>query len=190
MKKYFFFLLFCSSASMAQKLQPMSTYLASKQVSKAAKDFYKKLPVYQKDPDKYYNDNNVETLVRSIADSLNTTNKNTRAFYIYLVNRNGAMADGALLEMQSEAQFHLLLDAPATFFQYMLDNPAEKTKYLAQWQKNAGLWLMQPGNCSLEYSVNEEACKKEYQDKVMAQLETASAAVKALAVSFFAAPKQ
>jgi len=129
-------LLFCllfSSVSFAQPLKPVSFYLGHSKVSKEAKTFYKKLPLYRKNSSLYYNDPRTEQLTSSVMDSVLTSNNVTRPFYLYLMNRNADLADGSLMLTLLLYQYKILQTHPAYFFRYMLDNPAEKKKYFTKW---------------------------------------------------------
>ena len=87
MKLYFAIFLFLTFKVYGQAPLDVSSYLDSKQVSKAAKDFYK---------GKFRATDDTKTF--SIIDSLKTKNNLTRPFYIFLVSKIIDKADGALSE--------------------------------------------------------------------------------------------
>ena len=128
-----FCLLIVVNSLSAQKLLPLSSYLSSPRISKTAKNFYKKLPAYNKDPQVYYNDMNMEKNTSSIMDSVYTKNASNRAFYLYLVNRNLDLADGSLQLLSVTWQYKLFETNAALLFRFFADNPAEKKKYQEKW---------------------------------------------------------
>ena len=93
MRPLLILLLLVSSGAMAQKLNSMSYYTTHPKVSKAAKDFYKKLPKYRKNHTLYINDPQRGDITSSIIDSIFTSNNQTRPFYLYLLNQNMDLAE-------------------------------------------------------------------------------------------------
>jgi hypothetical protein len=87
MKLYFTIFLFLTFKVYGQAPLDIKSYLDSKQVSKAAKDFYY---------GKFKATDDTKTF--SIIDSLKTKNNLTRPFYIFLVSKIIDKADGALSE--------------------------------------------------------------------------------------------
>lgn len=109
----------------AQPLQPIATYLNSKQVSAAAKDYYNG-KFSATDDDRTF----------SIFDSLRTTNNATRPFYIFLTSRILQHVDGALSEM-----------AGLTCQDFIEKHPNELATYLRslrklQREKETDRWAM------------------------------------------------
>lgn len=87
MKRYFSIFLFLAFKVLGQAPLDIKLYLESNQVSNIAKDFYN---------GKFKATDDNKTF--SIIDSLKTTNNFTRPFYILLVSKMIAKADGALSE--------------------------------------------------------------------------------------------
>ncbi len=183
MRLHFILLLLVSSCTMAQKLQPMSYYQSNPKISKTAKNFFKKLPQYQKNTSIYYNDNNMEMTTASIHDSVLTNNKQTRPFYLYLMNRNMDIADGSLLLGSMISQFKIIQNKPAYFFRYMLDNPNEKKKYFAKWANNMNSFYDQ--YCESFLDMNPDTCLPVWGRGVMALLAGENASIKGLAKDYF-----
>lgn len=87
MKRYFTIFLFLTFKVLGQAPLDTKLYLESNQVSKTAKDFYN---------GKFNAADDTKTF--SIIDSIKTTNNFTRPFYMLLVSKMIAKADGALAE--------------------------------------------------------------------------------------------
>lgn len=180
MRHLFLLLLLAVSTCYGQQLKPLGTYLVNPKISKTAKDFYSKLPVYRKDEQKYYNDPAIETMTKAIYDSVFTTSKQNRPFYLYLMNRNMDLMDGALMLSSLMAQYKLIENKPAYFFQYMKDNPEEKKTYFSKWVTTMRDFSGQycefnhkdPGTCisNLAASVKEKMAKEPEDMKTLAAL--------------------
>lgn len=126
MRSIFILLLLSAGTCFGQQLKPPGTYLANPKISASAKKFYNKLPVYHKDEQKYYNDPAIEGMTNSIHDSVFTSNKMTRPFYLYLMNRNMDLMDGALMLSSLMAQYKLIETRPAIFFSLCWTIPLKK----------------------------------------------------------------
>ncbi|MEO5947277.1 MAG: hypothetical protein ABIP79_10720 [Chitinophagaceae bacterium] len=179
MKIYFVLFLFFATTASAQQLKSISFYLAHPNVSKAAKKFYKNIPLYRKNPGKYYFGNpNIESFVGEVMDSIFTANNDTRPFYLYLHNINGDMADGALLLTVMYDRFNFISSYPARFFQYMIDNPQEKDKYFKKWSASLGDYFNQ--TCTEDANI----CSEAFKNKVAELIRNETDSVKLLAEKF------
>lgn len=167
----------------AQPLKPLSFYARNPKVSKEAKLFFKKIPGYQKKPGSYYSDPRIEELTSSVLDSVFTENAETRPFYIYLMNKNSQLTDGALMMSSIIAQYKLLQTNPAVFFQYMLDNPAEKKKYFADWASDMSGFSDQ--YCANFLHVEFDTCLSSWSRNIMGLLSAEKSSVLSLAKEFF-----
>ena len=105
--------LFLSTISFAQKLKPVSVYLANPKLSKQAKSFYKNLSKYKNDMSTYYNDIKTEAITNSVMDSVLGSNRELRPFYLYLMNRHVTMSDGELYSIAMNKQVNILEKEPA-----------------------------------------------------------------------------
>lgn len=179
MKIYFVLFLFFATTASSQKLKPVSFYLAHPKVSNAAKKFYKNIPLYRKNPGKYYFGNpNIESVVGAVMDSIFTGNNETRPFYLYLHNRNGDMADGALSLSVMYDRFNFISSYPAWFFQYMIDNPEEKEKYFKKWSASMGDYFNQ--TCTGDTFI----CSDAFKNKIAELIRNETDSVKLLAENF------
>lgn len=182
MRYTFILLLLSVSTCFGQTLKPISIYLANPKISKSAKNFYNKLPVYRKDEQKYYNDPAIETMTGSILDSVFTANKQTRPFYLYLMNRNMDLMDGSLMLSSLLAQYKLIETQPAIFFKFMVDNPAEKKLYLAKWIETMSGFSDQ--YCMQKHREGND-CISSLQQSVQEKLAKEPESVKTLSAYFF-----
>lgn len=167
----------------AQKLKPISTYLANPRLSKEAKYFYKKLPQYQKDHQLFYADRKSETVTFSIMNAVLIDNGELRPFYLYLMNRNLDMVDGSLQLTALLKQYEIIGKKPAVFFQYMLDNPVEKKTYFSKWAEMmtelSELYCANPGKAP------DPDCLVNFRKKSMKALPAGNHVMKAMASEFF-----
>lgn len=161
----------------------MSFYLGHPKVSKMAKAFYKKLPVYEKDETKYYNDPKIEAITGDILDSVFTRNNETRPFYLYLMNRNSNLSDGSLELSEILTEYKLLSTMPQFFFRYIQDNPAEKKLYFDKWAK--GISNFSDQYCDIYLKMGMDSCMTVWGNNVMALLNQEPSSVKNLARDFF-----
>lgn len=176
-------LLLVSSGAMAQKLNSMSYYTTHPKVSKAAKDFYKKLPKYRKNHTLYINDIQRDNIINPIIDSVFTSNNQTRPFYLFLMNQNMDLAEGLLLMYSLTNQFKLIETRPVVFFRYMLDNPNEKKNYFNKWADN--MVDFSDKYCQTYQNKSEENCLPAWSRGVMALLANENRSIRNLAKDFF-----
>lgn len=167
----------------AQKLKPISTYLANPKLSREAKYFYKNLPQYQEDHQLFYADPRNETLSLSIMNSVLADKGELRAFYLYLMNRNLEMVDGSLQLTALFKQYEIIGKKPAVFFQYMLDNPAEKKIYFSKWAELMTVAAEQ--YCANSEYAGDPDCLFHFRKKSMKLLPAGNHNLKALASEFF-----
>lgn len=173
---------FCFS----QVLKSPPVYLKNPKLSKEAKAFYNKLPLFKKSPDLYYNDIKTQDQVISILDSMSAKNETVRPFYIYLVNRNLGMLDGELYAVAISRSYDLLDKQPSIFFQYMLDNPAEKKLYWDKWVNLISMYA-QAGFCAQFQREGGDSCLKFLRKKVISNLQYKKTSIMDLAKQFFSA---
>jgi hypothetical protein len=175
MKHFILIALFYPILSFSQVLKSPAVYLKDPKLSKEAKSFYKKLPLFKKNPDLYYNDIKTNNEVVSILDSMTAKNETVRPFYIYLVNRNLGLLDGELYSVALTRTYDLIDRQPSIFFQYMLDNPAEKKMYWDKWVNLISMYS-QAGFCAQYQREGGDSCLKFLRKKVITNLKSKPAA--------------
>ena len=174
--------LYLVGSASAQKLLPLATYTSNTKISAKAKSFYKKIPQYKKNADLYHSQTDIEQVTNSIHDSVYTKNSKNRAFYLYLMNRNMDLSDGSLMMSSILAQYKLIETYPAYFFQYMLDNPAEKKVYFEKWATQMLSFSEQ--YCESKLNTSGNNCLSEWNKKWKNKLAAASPATRKLADEF------
>jgi hypothetical protein len=152
--------LFSSVTVFAQAPSSIKFYLASKQISKNAKDYYY---------NKFMAIDNERTF--SIIDSLESKNNTTRPFYIFLVSRMLKKADGALSEAMGVRCKKFIESNPDFLIEFLFSKSKMiENNFLFEWVSQ--LYMEFSIDCD-EYSVK---CTKQSLSKALKKVKLTNVA--------------